>query len=349
MEEEFMTVKVGINGFGRIGRLIVRIWADRLRKGEDVPWDIVAVNSRSKTRIKGHTLKYDTVYHKFDCEIDEDADEIRIPDLGKTIKCLTANDPSELPWKEMGVDISVEATGKFTDRKGCMKQIEAGASKVFISAPGKGEGPDITVVWGINHTDYDPSAHKIVSNASCTTNCLAPMVKVLNDGLGIEAGIMLTIHAYTSSQNILDNSHKDLRRARACACNMIPTSTGATKAVGLVIPEVQGKLTGYAIRVPTPTVSFVDLTCWVGRETSKEEVNEIFKAASEGSMKGVIKYETDPTVSSDHEGTKFSAIFDADLTQVMGGRLVKTLGWYDNEWGYTEALVDMLTYMVNKD
>lgn len=343
-----MTVKVGINGFGRIGRLIVRIWADRLRKGEDVPWDIVAVNSRSKTRIKGHTLKYDTVYHKFDCEIDEDADEIRLPDLGKTIKCLTANDPSELPWKEMGVDISVEATGKFTDRKGCMKHIEAGASKVFISAPGKGEGPDITVVWGINHKDYDPSVHNIVSNASCTTNCLAPMVKVLNDGLGIEAGLMLTIHAYTASQNILDNSHKDLRRARACACNMIPTSTGATKAVGLVIPEVQGKLNGYAIRVPTPTVSFVDLTCWVGRETSKEEVNEIFKTAAEGSMKGVIKYETDPTVSSDHEATKFSAIFDSDLTQVMGGKLVKTLGWYDNEWGYTEALVDVLTYMVNK-
>ena len=343
-----MTVKIGINGFGRIGRLIVRIWAERLRRGEDVPWDIVAVNSRSKTKIKGHTLKYDTVYHHFDCDYSEDADEIYLPDLGKTIKCLTANDPSELPWKELGVDISVEATGKFTDRQGCMKQMEAGARKVFITAPGKGEGPDLTVVWGVNHEDYDPSKHDIVSNASCTTNCLAPMTKVLHEGLGIEAGLMLTIHAYTATQNILDNSHKDLRRARACACNMIPTTTGAAKAVGLVIPEVQGKMTGYAIRVPTPTVSIVDLTCLVGKDTSKEEVNELFKAAADGPMKGVIKYETDPTVSSDHEKTVYSTVFDADLTLVMGGKLVKTVAWYDNEWGYTEALVDVLTYMVNK-
>jgi len=343
-----MTVKVGINGFGRIGRLIIRIWANRLRNGETLPWDIVAVNSRSSTKIKGHTLKYDTVYHRFDCEIDEEANEIRLPDIGKTIKCLQVNKPDELPWKEMGVDLSIEATGKFTTREGCMMHLAAGAKKVFISAPGKGEGPDVTVVYGVNHEDYNPAEHKIVSNASCTTNCLAPMVKVLNNALGVEAGLMLTIHAYTASQNILDNSHKDLRRARACACNMIPTTTGATKAVGLVIPEVSGKLSGYAIRIPTPTVSLVDLTCWVGKDTSAEEVNNLFKEAAEGPMKGVICYETDPTVSSDHEGTRYSNVFDADLTMVIGNRLVKTCGWYDNEWGYTEALVDVLDYMISK-
>ncbi len=343
-----MTAKIGINGFGRIGRLILRIWADRIRRGEEVPWDIVAINSRSSTKVKGHMLRYDTVYHQFDCEYDEEADEIRLPDIGKTIKCLICNDPSELPWKDLGVDVAVEATGKFTKRVDCMKHIESGAKKVFISAPGKGEGPDLTVVWGINHELYDPSKHMIVSNASCTTNCLAPMATVLDREFGINCGLMLTIHAYTASQNILDNSHKDLRRARACACNMIPTTTGAAKAVGLVLPQLQGKLTGYAIRVPTPTVSFVDLTCWVDRETSAEEINAKYREASEGWMKGVIKYETDPTVSSDHEKTVYSCIFDSGLTQVMGGRLVKTLGWYDNEWGYTEALVDVLTHMVEK-
>ncbi len=343
-----MTVKVGINGFGRIGRLILRIWADRIRRGQEVPWDIVAVNSRSSTRIKGHTLRYDTVYHKFDCEYDEDANEIRLPDLGKTIKCLIHNKPEDLPWADLGVDVAIEATGKFTKRVDCLKHIESGAKKVFISAPGKGDGPDVTVVYGVNHTDYDPARHNIVSNASCTTNCLAPVTKVLQDKLGIEAGLMLTIHAYTATQNILDNSHKDLRRARACACNLIPTTTGAAKAVGMVIPEVKGKMTGYAIRVPTPTVSVVDLTCWVQKDTTAEEVNSFFKEAAEGSMKGVIKYETDPTVSSDHEKTVYSAIYDADLTMVIGGKLVKTVSWYDNEWGYTEALCDVLDYMVNK-
>ena len=343
-----MTVKVGINGFGRIGRLIVRIWAERLRKGLDVPWDVVAVNSRSKTQVKGHTLKYDTIYHKFDCEYDEDADEIRLPDIGKTIKCLIHNDPSELPWKEMGVDVSIEATGKFADRKGCMKHLDAGAKRVFISAPGKGEGPDVTLVYGVNHEQYDPSKHIIASNASCTTNCLAPMAKVLDEGLGIVAGVMLTVHSYTATQNLLDNSHKDLRRARAAACNLIPTTTGAAKAVGLVLPQLKGKLTGYALRVPTPTVSFVDLACWVGKETSEDEVNALFKEAAEGKMKGVVKYEEEPTVSSDHEKAVDSCIFDVGLTQVVGGRLVKTAAWYDNEWGYTEAMVDMLNYMVEK-
>jgi glyceraldehyde 3-phosphate dehydrogenase len=259
-----------------------------------------------------------------------------------------ANNPAELPWKDLGIDISIEATGKFADREGCMKQIQAGAKKVFLSAPGKGDGPDFTVVWGVNHEKYDPAKHMIVSNASCTTNCLAPMTKVLQDGLGIEAGLMLTIHSYTATQNILDNSHKDLRRARACALNMIPTSTGAAKAVGLVIPEVKGKMTGFAIRVPTPSVSIVDLTCWVGKETSAEEVNKLFKAAAEGNMKGIIKYETEPTVSCDHEKTPYSTIFDAEFTLVMGGRLVKTIAWYDNEWGYTEALVNVLNYMASK-
>ena len=341
-----MTAKVAINGFGRIGRLIVRIWAERLRRGEDVPFDIVAVNSRSATKIKGHTLKYDTVYHRFNCETDESGNEIRLPDIGKTIKCLIVNSPSELPWKDMGVDIAVEATGKFTKREDCKKHLDAGAKKVFISAPGKGDGPDLTVVWGVNHKLYDPKAHNIVSNASCTTNCLAPMVKVLNENCGIEAGLMTTVHSYTSSQNVLDNSHKDLRRARACACNIIPTSTGAAKAVGLVIPEVKGKLSGYALRVPTPSVSLVDLTCWVKNEVTADSINAMFKNAADGAMKGIIKYETDPTVSSDHEGTKFSTIFDGEFTQVMGGHLVKTIAWYDNEWGYTEALVDVLAHMV---
>ncbi|HDS30342.1 MAG TPA: type I glyceraldehyde-3-phosphate dehydrogenase [Firmicutes bacterium] len=343
-----MTVKVGINGFGRIGRLIVRIWANALRRGEKLPWDIVAVNSRSNTKVKGHTLRYDTIYGRFDCEYDESTDEIHLPDIGKTIKCLVVNDPSELPWKEMGVDISVEATGKFTDRVGCQKQLDAGAKKVFISAPGKGDGPDLTVVYGINHKLYDPSKHAIISNASCTTNCLAPMAKVLNDNLGIEAGLMVTIHAYTHTQNLLDNSHKDLRRARAAACNLIPTTTGAAKAVGLVIPELKGKLTGFAIRVPTPTVSFVDLTCMVKKETDENEVKMLFKEAAEGPMKGIIYYETEPTVSSDHEGTRYSAIFDSEFCHVMGGKLVKCIGWYDNEWGYTEALNMMLTHMVEK-
>ena len=223
-----MTAKIGINGFGRIGRLILRIWAERIRNGNPPPWDVVAVNSRSSTKIKGHMLKYDTVYHHFDSEYDEGSDEIHLRDIGKTIKCLIVNDPSELPWKEMGVDVAVEATGKFTKRVDCMKHLDAGAKKVFISAPGKGDGPDLTVVWGVNHDLYDPSRHNIVSNASCTTNCLAPMTKVLNDNFGIQAGIMTTIHAYTASQNILDNSHKDLRRARACACNIIPTTVSYT-------------------------------------------------------------------------------------------------------------------------
>jgi glyceraldehyde 3-phosphate dehydrogenase len=343
-----MSVKVGINGFGRIGRLIVRIWAERIRRGEDPGWEIVAVNSRSRTQIKGHTLKFDTIYGRFNSEYNETTNEITLPDIGKTIKCLECNDPSELPWKEMGVDISIEATGKFTDREGCQKQLDAGAKKVFISAPGKGDGPDVTFVWGINHGLYDPGKHNIISNASCTTNCLAPISKVLNDSLGIEAGLMLTVHAYTATQNLLDNSHKDLRRARGAALNLIPTSTGAAKAIGLVIPELKGKLNGFAIRVPTPTVSFVDLTCWVGKGTSEDEVNRIFKDAADGSMKDIIYYETEPTVSSDHEGTRYSAIFDSELTRVVGDRLVKIIGWYDNEWGYTEALVDMLNYMVQK-
>ncbi|MFH1675492.1 MAG: type I glyceraldehyde-3-phosphate dehydrogenase, partial [bacterium] len=271
-----------------------------------------------------------------------------LPDIGKTIKCLTINTPAELPWKDMGVDIAVEATGKFTERKACMTHLDAGAKRIFISAPGKGDGPDLTVVWGVNHKLYDPSKHIIVSNASCTTNCLAPIAKVLHENLGIEAGLMLTVHSYTATQNLLDNSHKDLRRSRAAACNLIPTTTGAAKAVGLVIPELKGKLTGFAVRVPTPTVSFIDLTCMVGKDTSKEEVNKLFKDAAEGPMKDIIYYETEPLVSSDYAGTRYSSIFDSDLTHVIGGKLVKVIGWYDNEWGYTEALVDMLGYMVEK-
>lgn len=339
-------IKVGINGFGRIGRLIVRIWAERLRQGKDVPFDIAAVNSRSRTGIKGHNLKYDTIYGRFDCEYDEDADEIRLPDLGKTIRCLQCLEFSELPWEDLGVQVAIEATGKCRARPGCKKHFISGAKRVLLTAPGK--GPDLTLVWGVNHELYDPAQHAIISNASCTTNCLAPLVKVLHESLGIVAGVMTTIHAVTPSQNLLDNSHKDLHRARAATWNMIPTTTGAAKAIGLVIPELNGKLTGFAIRVPTPTVSIVDLTCLLGKETDKNGVNEIFRAASEGLMKDIIHYETEPTVSSDYEGTCYSAIFDPAWTRVIGGRLVKIIGWYDNEWGYVEALLNVLNHMIGK-
>jgi glyceraldehyde 3-phosphate dehydrogenase len=343
-----MTVKVGINGFGRIGRIIARNWAGRLRHGEKVPWDIVAVNDITTPKIMEHTLKYDTIYHKFDCELDEAASEIQLKDLGKKIKLLSYRDPAELPWKDMGVDVVIESTGIFTDRPGCEKHLKAGAKKVFISAPGKGDGPDLTVVHGVNHELYDPKKHNIISNASCTTNCLAPVAKVLHEGIGIEAGLMTTIHAYTHDQNLVDGIHKDLRRARAAAINMVPTSTGAAKAVGLVIPALKGKLTGYAVRVPVPTVSFVDLTCWMLKATKVEEINSMMKAAAEGPMKGIISYETEPKVSSDFIGSVYSSNFDSEYTQVVCDKMVKVIAWYDNEWGYVQTMNDIVTYVVNK-
>lgn len=343
-----MTVKVGINGFGRIGHLIYRDWAQRIRKGQNMPYEIVAANDVTDAKTLAHTLKYDTAYGLFDCSCDVDKSEIHVPDIGRTIKILSIKDPAELPWKDLGVDIVVESTGKFTDGEGCSKHIKAGAKKVLISAPGKGEGIDLTVVHGVNHTLYDASKHNIISNASCTTNCLAPIAKVLNDNLGIEAGLMTTVHSYTADQRLVDGIHKDYRRARAAAYNMIPTTTGAAKAIGLVIPELSGKMSGYAVRVPTLTVSFVDLVCWVKKPTTVNEINSIFKAAAEGPMKGTISYETEPKVSSDFIGSNYSANFDPEYTMVTGDRLVKILAWYDNEWGYVRTMNDILSYMVQQ-
>jgi glyceraldehyde 3-phosphate dehydrogenase len=343
-----MTVKIGINGFGRIGRLIVRNWVGRLRAGEKVPWDIVAVNDISTSQVMAHTLKYDTTYRFCDCMLDEKADEIVFKDLGKRIKLLTHKDPAELPWKALDTPLILEATGKFTDREGCDKHIKAGAKKVMISAPGKGDGPDLTVVHGVNHEMYDPAKHVVISNASCTTNCLAPISKVLNDSFKIEAGLMVTVHSYTGDQNLVDGIHKDLRRARAAACNIVPTSTGAAKAIGLVIPDLKGKMTGYALRVPTPTVSLVDLTTYLGKATTVAEVNAAMKTASEGSLKGILSYEVDPKVSSDFIGSTFASNFDPEYTQMSGDKLVKIVSWYDNEWGYVQTMTDMITYMVNK-
>jgi glyceraldehyde-3-phosphate dehydrogenase type I len=343
-----MTVKVGINGFGRIGHLIYRNWAIRVRKGEKVPYEIVAANDITDAKTLCHTLKYDTAYGFFDCTCDADKSEIQVPDIKRSIKILSVKDPADIPWKDMGVDVVIESTGKFTDRESCDKHRKAGAKKIIISAPGKGDGPDLTVVYGVNHQLYDAAKHNVISNASCTTNCLAPIAKVLNDNFGIEAGLMTTVHSYTADQRLVDGIHKDLRRARAAACNMIPTSTGAAKAIGQVIPELNGKMSGYAVRVPTLTVSFVDLVCWLGKATTVKEVNSVFQAAAEGPMKGIIKYETEQKVSSDFIGAEFSANFDAEYTQMTGGKLVKVLGWYDNEWGYVHTLTHILAYMVDK-
>jgi glyceraldehyde 3-phosphate dehydrogenase len=342
-----MTVKVGINGFGRIGHLIYRNWAQKVIRGEQLGWEIVAANDVTDAKTLCHTLKYDTVYREFGCSVDEKTSVINVPGLQTPLNMISYKDPLELPWKDMGVEFVIEATGKFTDRGGCEKHLKAGAKRVIISAPGKGD-IDLTVVHGVNHELYDPGKHFIMSNASCTTNCLAPIAKVLNDSLGIEAGLMTTVHSYTADQRLVDGIHSDFRRARAAACNMIPTTTGAAKAVGLVIPELKGKLTGFAVRVPTPSVSFVDLVCWLKKATKVEEVNEMFKAASEGAMKGIIRYETEPKVSSDFIAMEYSSIVDPEYTMVVGDKLVKILGWYDNEWGYVHTLTDVLTYMVKK-
>ncbi len=325
-----MTVRVGINGFGRIGRNFFR--AARAA-GADI--EIVAVNDLTDTKTLAHLLKYDSILGRLDAEVTVSGEEILID--GKGIKVLAERDPAALPWKDLGVDVVVESTGFFTDATKAKAHIDGGAKKVLISAPAKNE--DLTIVMGVNHTDYDPAKHHIVSNASCTTNCLAPMAKVLNDVFGIEKGLMTTIHAYTQDQNLQDGPHKDLRRARAAAINIVPTSTGAAKAISLVIPALKGKLDGYALRVPVPTGSATDLTFTAGRETTVEEVNAAIKAAAEGELKGFLKYTEDPIVSSDIVTDPSSCIFDAGLTKVIGNQ-VKVVGWYDNEWGYSNRLVD---------
>ncbi len=325
-----MGIKVGINGFGRIGRLFLRAAA-----GKDV--DIVAVNDLTDPATLAHLLKYDTVFGRYPGEVTSGEGKLVVD--GKEITVLSQSDPGQLPWKELGVDVVIEATGRFTDRDGASKHLQAGARKVIITAPAT--DPDLTVVMGVNHRMYDPSTHHIVSNASCTTNCLAPVVKVLMDKIGVESGFMTTVHAYTNDQRILDFPHRDLRRARAAAGNIIPTSTGAARAIGLVIPELKGKMDGIAMRVPVMDGSVVDLTAVLTREASKEEINAAMKEAAESSLKGILEYTEDPIVSSDVIGNPASSVFDAKSTMVMG-RLCKVVSWYDNEWGFSNRLVDLL-------
>ena len=323
-----MAIKVGINGFGRIGRNIMRAAMG------DTNIDIVAVNDLTSAATLAHLLKYDSILGNLNADISATSDKIKVNK--DEFQVLSVKDPAQLPWKDLGVDVVFESTGLFTDRDAAAKHVTAGAKKVVITAPAK--KPDITMVLGVNDDKYDPAKHTIISNASCTTNCLAPMAKALNDGLGITKGLMTTIHAYTADQNLQDNIHKDPRRARAAALNMVPTSTGAAKAIGLVLPELKGKLDGYAMRVPVPTGSATDLTFEASRETSVDEVNEIVKAAADGRF---LKYSTDPLVSTDIVTDPASCIFDAPLTKVLGNQ-VKVVGWYDNEWGYSNRLVDLV-------
>ncbi|NLT56172.1 MAG: type I glyceraldehyde-3-phosphate dehydrogenase [Actinomycetales bacterium] len=326
-----MTVRVGINGFGRIGRNYYRAI---VASGADI--EVVGVNDLTDNKTLAHLLKYDSILGRLGTEVSWTEDAISVG--GKTFKAMAERDPGALPWGELGADVVIESTGRFTDANQARSHIAAGAKKVIISAPAKNE--DLTVVMGINDGDYDPAAHHVISNASCTTNCLAPMAKVLLEQFGIVKGLMTTIHAYTNDQVILDFPHKDLRRARAAATNMIPTTTGAARAIALVIPELKGKLDGYAMRVPVPTGSATDLTVRLGREVTKDEVNAAFKAAAEGTLKGIMEYTEDPIVSSDIVTDPASCIVDAALTTAQGDQ-VKVVGWYDNEWGYSNRLVDL--------
>ena len=336
-----MTVRVGVNGFGRIGRNFWRaVDAQRVAGTSDI--EIVAVNDITDNATLAHLLKYDSILGRLPYEVSSTDDEIVVD--GKGFKGLAVRDPAELPWKELGVDVVVESTGLFTKREAAAKHLDAGAAKVVISAPASGE--DITIVKGVNDAAYDGS-QTVISNATCTTNCLAPMAKVLDDLVGIEQGLMTTIHAYTQDQNLQDGPHKDLRRARAAALNIVPTSTGAAKAISLVLPHLKGKLDGYALRVPIPTGSATDLTATVGRETTDAEINAAMQAAAQGPMAGVLKYTEDPIVSSDIVTDPHSCIFDAGLTKVIGNQ-VKIVGWYDNEWGYSNRLADITALVASK-
>jgi glyceraldehyde 3-phosphate dehydrogenase len=327
-----MTVRVGINGFGRIGRNFYRAL---LASGADI--DVVAFNDLFDDDTQAHLLKYDSILGRLDLPVEVVDGGIKVGD--KVVRSYAERDPAALPWGEIGADVVIESTGFFTDATKAKAHLDAGAKKVIISAPAKNE--DWTVVMGVNDGDYDPARHHIISNASCTTNCLAPMAKALDDGLGIVKGLMTTIHAYTQDQNLQDGPHKDLRRARAAAINIVPTSTGAAKAIGLVLPQLKGKLDGYALRVPVPTGSATDLCIEAPRETSVEEVNNIMQAAADGPLKGYLKYSSDPLVSSDIVTDPSSCIFDSGLTKVIGNQ-VKVVGWYDNEWGYSNRLVDLV-------
>jgi glyceraldehyde 3-phosphate dehydrogenase (phosphorylating) len=328
-----MAVKVGINGFGRIGRNLFRA---AYAAGSDL--EFVAVNDLIDAEMIAHLLKYDSILGRFPGEIEATDGGVKVD--GTEIKVLNEKDPAALPWGDLGVEVVIESTGLFTKREGAEKHLEAGAKKVIISAPAT--DPDITVVLGVNfESDYDPEVHNIISNASCTTNCLAPVAKVLNDAVGIERGLMTTIHAYTADQRLQDMPHKDKRRARAAAINLIPTSTGAAKAIGLVLPDLQGKLNGIAVRAPVATGSLVDLVCDTSRETSAEEVNAAMKEAAAGPLEGILRYTEDPIVSTDIVSDPYSSVFDAEQTTVVDGKFVKVLSWYDNEWGYSKRCVEL--------
>jgi len=329
-----MTIRVGINGFGRIGRNFYR--AVLAQSADDI--ELVAVNDLTDNKSLAHLFKYDSILGRLPAEVSYAGDEI----TGKSFKSLEERDPAKLPWKDLGADIVIESTGFFTDATKARAHIDAGAKKVIISAPAKNE--DVTVVMGVNHETYDPAAHTIISNASCTTNCLAPLAKAINDAFGIQRGLMTTIHAYTADQNLQDGPHRDLRRARAAALNIVPTSTGAAKAIGLVLPELKGKLDGFALRVPTPTGSATDLTATVSREVSVDEVNAAMKAAADGSLKGYLTYTEDPIVSTDIVTDPSSCIFDAGLTRTIGDQ-VKVVGWYDNEWGFSNRMIDLVRHV----
>ena len=333
-----MAVKVGINGFGRIGRNIMRAALGN----KDI--DFVAVNDLTNAATLAHLFKYDSVLGNLKANIEVQGDGIAVD--GDAFKVVSFRDPAQLPWKDLGVDVVFESTGLFTDRDAAAKHIAAGAKRVVITAPAK--SPDITVVMGVNHDKYDPAKHQIISNASCTTNCLAPVAKILHERFGIKKGWMTTVHAYTNDQQLLDLPHKDLRRARAAGLSIIPTTTGAATAVGEVLPELKGKLDGIAMRVPVPNVSVVDLAVMVDKKTTSQEVNSAFREASDGALKGILQYMTEPLVSIDFRGNPHSSILDADYTKVMEGDFVKILAWYDNEWGYSSRCVDLLKYMVTK-
>jgi glyceraldehyde 3-phosphate dehydrogenase len=331
-------VRVGINGFGRIGRNYFRA---AFAKGSEL--EIVAVNDLTDNAALAHLLKYDSITGRLDADVSLEGDSIVVN--GKAIKVLEQRDPAALGWGDLGVDIVIESTGRFTDAADAGKHIAAGAKKVLISAPAKGE--DATFVMGVNHESYDPAAHHIISNASCTTNCLAPLAKVFNDTFGIERGLMTTVHAYTADQNLQDGPHSDLRRARAAAINIVPTSTGAAKAIGLVLPELKGKLDGFALRVPVPTGSITDLTVTASKTASIDDIKAAYKEAADGYLKGILKYTEDELVSSDIVTDPHSSIFDSGLTRVLGNQ-VKLSAWYDNEWGYSNRLVDLTEYVAER-
>ncbi|MFP5519077.1 MAG: type I glyceraldehyde-3-phosphate dehydrogenase [Bdellovibrionia bacterium] len=329
-------LKVGINGFGRIGRVLFRAGFDQI--------DIVGINSMDSVEGSAHLLKYDSAHGIFPASVETDGNHIVVN--GKKIKYCSTKNPAEIPWKEWGVDVVLECTGKLKGPEDYSKHLTAGAKKVFISAPA--DGVDLTVVYGINHDAYNPAQHHFISNASCTTNCLAPLAKVLNEAFGVESGVMTTVHSYTNDQNILDASHKDLRRARAAALSMIPTTTGAAKAVGLVLPELKGKIDGFSVRVPTPNVSLVDFTFNASKDMSKEEINKVLTEAANGKLKGVLAVEKKELVSIDFNGNAHSSIVDLASTMVVGKRMAKVLSWYDNETGFSHRMIDMVKLMEAK-